>query len=128
MRLTRTQKAKLVKNIFAFGTIIASLQLFLASSTFTGFSSNSMALLMGTISIIGGLNTALYQYLHESIPSKLAISGLIIALISTLGGLNELVKIMPIDGQLGVNITFVISLVTFLLQLVSKLVYVPKKP
>jgi hypothetical protein len=49
------------------------------------------------------------------------------AFISTCGGINELVKILPINGQLGVNITFIISIVAFVLQLVSKTYYVPKK-
>ena len=127
MYLTRTQKTKYAKTLFALGTVIASLQLFLASSTFGNFSPNSMAILMGIISIIGGLNTALYQYLHESIPTKLAISGLIMAIVSSLGGLNDIVKLLPISGQTSVNIVFVISIITFILQLASKLIYVPKK-
>ena len=128
MFLTRKQKSNLAKKLFKIGGIIAILQLTLSSSQFgSNTDNNSMAIAMGLISIIGGLITALYQYLQENIPNKVAISGLLVALLSVMGGINEWVKLIHIDGQLGVNITFVISLVTFLLQLVSKLVYVPKK-
>jgi hypothetical protein len=109
------------------GGVIMTIQLLLSSSQFSALDHNTMAIIMGFVSIIGGLNTALYQYLHDNIPSRIAISGLLMAFISTCGGINELVKILPINGQLGVNITFVISIVAFVLQLVSKTYYVPKK-
>jgi hypothetical protein len=127
MKLTRSKRLSLAKLLFKVGGIIITIQLLLSSSQFSALDNNTMAIIMGCISIIGGLNTALYQYLHDSIPSKIAISGLLMAFISTCGGLNELVKIMPINGQLGVNITFVISIIAFVLQLVSKTYYVPKK-
>ena len=127
MKLTRSKRLSLAKLLFKVGGVIMTIQLLLSSSQFSALDHNTMAIIMGCISIIGGLNTALYQYLHDSIPSRIAISGLLMAFISTCGGINELVKILPINGQLGVNITFVISIIAFVLQLVSKTYYVPKK-
>ena len=127
MNLTRSKRLSLAKLLFKIGGVIMTIQLLLSSSQFSALDHNTMAIIMGCISIIGGLNTALYQYLHDNIPSRIAISGLLMAFISTCGGINELVKILPINGQLGVNITFVISIVAFVLQLVSKTYYVPKK-
>lgn len=127
MKLTRSKRLSLAKLLFKIGGVIMTIQLLLSSSQFSALDHNTMAIIMGCISIIGGLNTALYQYLHDNIPSRIAISGLLMAFISTCGGINELVKIMPINGQLGVNITFVISIIAFVLQLVSKTYYVPKK-
>ena len=127
MNLTRAKRLSLAKLLFKIGGVIMTIQLLLSSSQFSALDYNTMAIIMGCISIIGGLNTALYQYLHDSIPSRIAISGLLMAFISTCGGINELVKILPINGQLGVNITFVISIIAFVLQLVSKTYYVPKK-
>lgn len=128
MFLTRKQKSNLAKKLFKIGGIIAVLQLTLSSSQFgSNTDNNSMAIVMGLISIIGGIITALYQYLQENIPNKVAISGLLVSLLSIMGGLNEWIKLINIEGQLGVNIVFVISVLTFLLQLASKLVYVPKK-
>ena len=128
MFLTRKQKSNLAKKLFKIGGIIAILQLTLSSSQFgSNTDNNSMAIVMGLISIIGGIITASYQYLQENIPNKVAISGLLVSLLSIMGGLNEWIKLINIEGQLGVNIVFVISVLTFLLQLASKLVYVPKK-
>jgi len=128
MFLTRKEKANYARKLFKIGGVIAVLQLTLSSSQFgSNTDNNSMAIVMGLVSIIGGLTTALYQYLQENIPNKVAISGLIVALISTMGGINEWVKLIDIEGQLGVNIVFVISIITFILQLASKLIYVPKK-
>jgi hypothetical protein len=127
MNLTRAKRLSLAKLLFKVGGVIMTIQLLLSSSQFSALDHNTMAIIMGFVSIIGGLNTALYQYLHDNIPSRIAISGLLMAFISTCGGINELVKILPINGQLGVNITFVISIVAFVLQLVSKTYYVPKK-
>ena len=128
MFLTRKQKSNLAKKLFKIGGIIAILQLTLSSSQFgSNTDNNSMAIVMGLISIIGGIITASYQYLQENIPNKVAISGLLVSLLSIMGGLNEWIKRINIEGQLGVNIVFVISVLTFLLQLASKLVYVPKK-
>lgn len=127
MNLTRSKRLSLAKLLFKVGGVIMTIQLLLSSSQFSALDHNTMAIIMGFVSIIGGLNTALYQYLHDNIPSRIAISGLLMAFISTCGGINELVKILPINGQLGVNITFVISIVAFVLQLVSKTYYVPKK-
>ena len=127
MNLTRSKRLSLAKLLFKVGGVIMTIQLLLSSSQFSALDHNTMAIIMGFVSIIGGLNTALYQYLHDNIPSRIAISGLLMAFISTCGGINELVKILPINGQLGVNITFVISIVSFVLQLVSKTYYVPKK-
>ena len=127
MNLTRSKRLSLAKLLFKVGGVIMTIQLLLSSSQFSALDHNTMAIIMGCISIIGGLNTALYQYLHDNIPSRIAISGLLMAFISTCGGINELVKILPINGQLGVNITFVISIIAFVLQLVSKTYYVPKK-
>ena len=127
MNLTRSKRLSLAKLLFKVGGVIMTIQLLLSSSQFSALDHNTMAIIMGCISIIGGLNTALYQYLHDNIPSRIAISGLLMAFISTCGGINELVKILPINGQLGVNITFIISIVAFVLQLVSKTYYVPKK-
>ena len=127
MKLTRSKRLSLAKLLFKIGGVIMTIQLLLSSSQFSALDHNTMAIIMGCISIIGGLNTALYQYLHDNIPSRIAISGLLMAFISTCGGINELVKILPINGQLGVNITFVISIIAFVLQLVSKTYYVPKK-
>lgn len=127
MKLTRSKRLSLAKLLFKVGGVIMTIQLLLSSSQFSALDHNTMAIIMGCISIIGGLNTALYQYLHDNIPSRIAISGLLMAFISTCGGINELVKILPINGQLGVNITFVISIIAFILQLVSKTYYVPKK-
>ena len=127
MNLTRAKRISLAKLLFKVGGVIMTIQLLLSSSQFSALDHNTMAIIMGCISIIGGLNTALYQYLHDNIPSRIAISGLLMAFISTCGGINELVKILPINGQLGVNITFVISIIAFVLQLVSKTYYVPKK-
>ena len=127
MNLTRSKRLSLAKLLFKIGGVIMTIQLLLSSSQFSALDHNTMAIIMGCISIIGGLNTALYQYLHDNIPSRIAISGLLMAFISTCGGINELVKILPINGQLGVNITFVISIIAFVLQLVSKTYYVPKK-
>ena len=127
MNLTRAKRLSLAKLLFKVGGVIMTIQLLLSSSQFSALDHNTMAIIMGCVSIIGGLNTALYQYLHDNIPSRIAISGLLMAFISTCGGINELVKILPINGQLGVNITFVISIIAFVLQLVSKTYYVPKK-
>ena len=127
MNLTRSKRLSLAKLLFKVGGVIMTIQLLLSSSQFSALDHNTIAIIMGCISIIGGLNTALYQYLHDNIPSRIAISGLLMAFISTCGGINELVKILPINGQLGVNITFVISIIAFVLQLVSKTYYVPKK-
>ena len=127
MNLTRSKRLSLAKLLFKVGGVIMTIQLLLSSSQFSALDHNTMAIIMGCISIIGGLYTALYQYLHDNIPSRIAISGLLMAFISTCGGINELVKILPINGQLGVNITFVISIIAFVLQLVSKTYYVPKK-
>ena len=127
MKLTRSKRLSLAKLLFKVGGVIMTIQLLLSSSQFSALDHNTMAIIMGCISIIGGLNTALYQYLHDNIPSRIAISGLLMAFISTCGGINELVKILPINGQLGVNITFVISIIAFVLQLISKTYYVPKK-
>lgn len=127
MNLTRSKRLSLAKLLFKVGGVIMTIQLLLSSSQFSALDNNTMAIIMGFVSIIGGLNTALYQYLHDNIPSRIAISGLLMAFISTCGGINELVKILPINGQLGVNITFIISIVSFVLQLVSKTYYVPKK-
>ena len=127
MNLTRAKRLSLAKLLFKVGGVIMTIQLLLSSSQFSALDHNTMAIIMGFVSIIGGLNTALYQYLHDNIPSRIAISGLLMAFISTCGGINELVKILPINGQLGVNITFVISIIAFVLQLVSKTYYVPKK-
>ena len=127
MKLTRSKRLSLAKLLFKIGGVIMTIQLLLSSSQFSALDHNTMAIIMGCISIIGGLNTALYQYLHDNIPSRIAISGLLMAFISTCGGINELVKILPINGQLGVNITFFISIIAFVLQLVSKTYYVPKK-
>ena len=127
MNLTRSKRLSLAKLLFKVGGVIMTIQLLLSSSQFSALDHNTMAIIMGFVSIIGGLNTALYQYLHDNIPSRIAISGLLMAFISTCGGINELVKILPINGQLGVNITFIISIVAFVLQLVSKTYYVPKK-
>lgn len=127
MFLTRKQKNNLAKWLFKIGSAIGIIQVLLLTYHFPNFSDNDMAILMGLISIVGGLITALYQYFQESIPTKLAFSGLLVALLSVMGGINEWVKLINIEGQLGVNIVFVISVLTFLLQLASKLVYVPKK-
>jgi hypothetical protein len=127
MNLTRAKRLSLAKLLFKVGGVIMTIQLLLSSSQFSALDNNTMAIIMGFVSIIGGLNTALYQYLHDNIPSRIAISGLLMAFISTCGGINELVKILPINGQLGVNITFVISIIAFVLQLVSKTYYVPNK-
>ena len=127
MNLTRSKRLSLAKLLFKVGGVIMTIQLLLSSSQFSALDHNTMAIIMGFVSIIGGLNTALYQYLHDNIPSRIAISGLLMAFISTCGGINELVKILPINGQLGVNITFIISIIAFVLQLVSKTYYVPKK-
>lgn len=128
MFLTRKQKSNLAKYLFKIGSFIAILQLTLSSSQFgSNTSTNKMAIVMGLISIIGALVTALYQYLQENIPQKVAISGLLVALLSIMGGINEWIKLINIEGQLGVNIVFIISILTFLLQLASKMYYVPKK-
>jgi uncharacterized membrane protein HdeD (DUF308 family) len=127
MNLTRKQKANLVKRLFLSGAIIAGIQSLLASSHFPGLSDSYLAIIIGIISILAGLNTAFYQYLHDNIPNRIATSGLLMALASVVGGVNELFNIIPINGTYGVYITYSISAISFLLQLVSKVYYVPNK-
>jgi len=126
MRLTRLQKANLVKFLYKLGAFVATLQLLLSSSQFGAFDASKMAIFMGFISIVSGITTALYQYLHDSIPNRVANTGLIMSLITICGGFNEWIKILPISGQLGVNITFAVTVISFGLQSWSKMRYVPK--
>jgi hypothetical protein len=127
MYLTRLKKRKIAELLFTAGMIITAIQGFLASSHIPTVSDSSMAIVMGLISIISALITTFYQYLHDSVPSKVAISGLIISFISILGGLNEWIKLIHINGQYGIAITFTISLCSAILQMASKVFYVPNK-
>jgi hypothetical protein len=127
MYLTRAKRKSIVKFLFNAGIFITTLQGFLATSTIGGFSDTNKAILMGLISILSALVSTFYNYLHDDVPNKVAVAGLLLSLSSVLGGLNEFFKLIHIDGQFGVFITLVVSLASFSMQFYSKLYYQPKE-
>lgn len=123
MYLNRVKKRIIVNFLFNAGIFITSLQGFLASSTFGFISDNTMAIIMGIISILSGVVNTSYQYLHSNVPKKVAVAGLLLSISSILGGFNELFKLIVIDGQIGIILTCGLSFMAFSMQLFSKLYY-----
>jgi len=123
--MTISQKQQFVKLLFIFGAVIAMVQSFITTAGIPTLTKEEILVVGCILGILSSIATSWYQFWSKHIPNKVAITGLIVLLISTLGGVNDIFKLVPIKPGSAIWITWSISLASFALQLVSKIIYIP---
>lgn len=123
--MTTSQKEQFVKILFIVGAVIALLQSFITTAGIPNLTKEEILVVGGVLGILSSIATSWYQFWSKHIPNKVAITGLIVLLISTLGGVNDIFKIVRLNAQSAIWVTWSISLASFLLQVVSKIIYIP---
>ena len=121
------KKQKVVKLLYNLGIAITAIQTYILTSGIPNLQPHEVTIVTGVISVISSFVATIYHYLHKSIPNRIAYTGLIFIIISFLGALNEVFKIIPLSSNIGGYITYSISILSFILQVIFKQVYQPKK-
>lgn len=121
------KKQKVVKLLYNLGIAITAIQTYILTSGIPNLQAHEVTIVTGVISVISSFVATIYHYLHKSIPNRIAYTGLIFIIISFLGALNEIFKIIPLSSNIGGYITYSISILSFILQVIFKQVYQPKK-
>lgn len=121
------KKQKVVKLLYNLGIAITALQTYILTSGIPNLQAHEITIVTGVISVISSFIATIYHYLHKSIPNRIAYTGLVFIIISLLGALNEVFKIIPLNSNIGGYITYSISILSFVLQVIFKQVYQPKK-
>lgn len=121
------KKHNVVKFLYNLGIVITAIQTYILTSGIPKLPPHEVTIITGVISILSSFITTIYQYLHKSIPNRIAYTGVIFIVISLLGALNELFKIVPLNENISGIITYSISISSFVLQIIFKQVYQPKK-
>lgn len=121
------KKQKVVKLLYNLGIAITAIQTYILTSGIPNLQPHEVTIVTGVISVISSFVTTIYHYLHKSIPNRIAYTGLVFIIISFLGALNEVFKIIPLSSNIGGYITYSISILSFILQVIFKQVYQPKK-
>lgn len=121
------KKQKVVKLLYNLGIAITAIQTYILTSGIPNLQAHEVTIVTGVISVISSFVATIYHYLHKSIPNRIAYTGLIFIIISFLGALNEVFKIIPLSSNIGGYITYSISILSFILQVIFKQVYQPKK-
>jgi uncharacterized membrane protein len=121
------KKQKVVKLLYNLGIAITAIQTYILTSGIPNLQAHEVTIVTGVISVISSFVTTIYHYLHKSIPNRIAYTGLVFIIISFLGALNEVFKIIPLSSNIGGYITYSISILSFILQVIFKQVYQPKK-
>ena len=121
------KKSQVVKLLYNLGIVITAIQTFILTSGIPSLKPHEITIITGVISVLSSFVATTYQYLHKSIPNRIAYTGVVFIVVSLLGALNEIFKIIPLDERIGGYITYSISLASFVLQIIFKQVYQPKK-
>lgn len=121
------KKHNVVKFLYNLGIAITAIQTYILTSGIPNLPPHKVTIITGVISILSSFIATIYQYLHKSIPNRIAYTGVIFIVISLLGALNELFKIVPLNENISGYITYSISISSFVLQIIFKQVYQPKK-
>jgi uncharacterized membrane protein len=121
------KKSQVVKLLYNIGIAITAIQTYILTSGIPNLQAHEVTIVTGVISVISSFVTTIYHYLHKSIPNRIAYTGLVFIIISFLGALNEVFKIIPLSSNIGGYITYSISILSFILQVIFKQVYQPKK-
>ena len=121
------KKQNIVKLLYNLGIGITALQTYILTSGIPNLQPHEVTIVTGVISVISSFIATIYHYLHKSIPNRIAYTGLVFIIISLLGAINEIFKIIPLSSNIGGYITYSISLLSFILQIIFKQVYQPKK-
>ena len=121
------KKQKLVKFLYNLGIAITAIQTYILTSGIPNLEAHQITIITGVIGVLSSFNTTIYHYFHKSIPNRIAYTGVVFIVMSLLGALNELFKIVPLNENISGYITYLISISSFVLQIIFKRVYQPKK-
>lgn len=125
--MTQKSKDKLVKILFILGAVLATLQTFITSAGIPNVETAKTLIIAGILGIVSSIVATWYQYLSKHIPNQIALTGLFMLIVSTLGGVLDILNIVPINEQWSAGLTWGISLISFLFQFLSKMYYVPEE-
>lgn len=120
-------KKKYSKYLYTIGILLTCLSSFVVTSGVPFLHGQQLIIFGGIIGFLSAINTTWYQYLTESIPNKVAMYSILIAIVSSLGALNEFVAIVPLSEPVSKSLTWFISLFSLMFQLWSKMKYVPEE-
>jgi NADH:ubiquinone oxidoreductase subunit 6 (subunit J) len=124
--MTKIFKRTLTKYLYLIGILLTCLSTFVVSAGVPFLHGQQTIILGGIIGFLSAINTTWYQYLSEKIPNKVAMCSVLIAIVSSLGALNEFISIVPMNDSTSKSLTWIISLLSLIFQVWSKMKYVPK--
>lgn len=110
----------MVRVLFIIGAILAALQTFISVNGIPGVAANIVLAIAGTIGVLSSINTAWYQIANTAVNTKLSFASIAVAIIATLGGINEIFGYITIAPEVAKWVTFSISMLMFVFQLLSK--------
>lgn len=125
--MTSLTKKKISKYLYPIGIVLTCLSSFVVSAGVPFLHGQQVIVLGGVIGFFSAINTTWYQYITESIPNKVAMYSILIAIVSSLGALNEFISLIPLDEPTSKSLTWLVSLFALIFQVWSKMKYVPKK-
>jgi hypothetical protein len=125
--MTSITKKKFSKSLYVTGIILACLSSFVVSNGVPFLHGQQVIVLGGVIGFFSAINTTWYQYITESIPRKVAMYSILIAIVSSFGALNEFISLIPLEEPTSKSLTWLVSLFALIFQVWSKMKYVPKK-
>lgn len=130
-KLSDARRVRIAKLLEAIGYGYGAIQAFIVTINNTTpplITPQSIVIVTGIIGMLSAINTTWYQFLTKAIPNKVAyMTGLVAVILSTLGAINEIFSILPINKTTSTWLTLAISGVSIVIQVVSKAYYVPSE-
>lgn len=111
---------KMVRILVIIGAILAAIQTFLSINGIPGLDVKIVLSISGIVGVLSSINTAWYQIANTAVNTKLSFASIAVAIIATLGGLNEIFGYIPIAPEVAKWVTFSISMLMFIFQVLSK--------